>query len=301
MTKKVLGRGLSALIGDVAPVQPAGLAGQLGVLDGKGQKGNFMLCPIDSIRPNRNQPRKKFEVAALQQLADSIREKGIIEPLVIRRDSIGHTGPANRYELIAGERRWRAAGLVGLKEVPAVIVDATDEECLELAIIENIQREDLNPIEEAEAYQSLVSFGLSQEEIAKKVGKDRATVANYLRLLRLPPEVKDELVNSSITMGHARAILSLEGHQAQRELCKKTIQKGFSVRETERLAARWLGGGVLQKKKSSIHLGPIEDDLRRIFSTKVSVREKSGRGRVEIEFYSSEERERIIELLKSIA
>ena len=273
--KKVLGRGLGALIADVA-----------------GPRTSLMHCPIESIRPSRTQPRKKFESDSLSQLADSIRENGIIEPLIVRKDSGG-------FELIAGERRLRAAGVAGLKEVPVIIMEATDRECLEFAIIENIQREDLNPIEEAEAFQSLIGFGLSQEEVAKKVGKDRATVANYMRLLKLPPEVKDELIKETISMGHARALLSMEGHAAQRELCKKVIAKGLSVRETEKLANRWLKKDVLPGKRV-LRLSFVEDDLRRIFGTKVSVKERNGKGRIEIEFYSPEERERIIELLKSI-
>lgn len=280
--KKVLGRGLGALIGDAAmPVEAQRV------------REKFFICPIMDISPNKAQPRKSFDEASLKELSDSIREKGVIEPLIVRRGVEG-------YELVAGERRWRASRMAGLNEVPAVIIDATDEESLELAIIENIQREDLNAIEEAEAYRSLMGFGLSQEDVAKKVGKERATVANYLRLLKLPPEVKEELVKGSITMGHARALLSIEGHAAQTELCRTIITKGLSVREAEALANRDGKGAEKALNKSREH-SPIEDELRDIFGTKVSFKEKKGRGSVEISFYSADERERIIDLLRSIA
>lgn len=274
MKKKVLGRGLGALIGESA----------------ERHSDRFLLCPIDRIRPNKRQPRKKFDTASLTELADSIKENGIIEPLVLRKDGVD-------YELIAGERRLRASIMAGLKQVPAVILEATDVQSLELAIVENIQRQDLNPIEEADAYQSLVNVGMSQEDVSKKVGKDRATVANYLRLLKLPPEVKDELLNSAISMGHARAILALSGHAAQRELCRKVITKGLSVRETERLVNSVLSGAKPARKKAA-HLSAIEEELRRTFGTKVSVVERNGRGKVEIEFYSPEERERVIDILR---
>jgi ParB family chromosome partitioning protein len=273
--KKVLGRGLGALIDKV-----------------EGPTNNYLLCPVEDIMPNRRQPRKRFDPQTLKELADSIKEKGVIEPLIVRRDS-------GRYELVVGERRWRASKIAGLKEVPVIIVDATEEESLELAIVENIQREDLNAIEEAEAYRTLLGFGLSQEEVARKVGKERATVSNYLRLLNLPPEVKEEIIKGNLTMGHARAILSLPGHAAQRELCKKVIKKGLSVRATELLATRGSSPATRAAAKV-LHLTPIEEEMRKVFATKVSVKERNGKGKIEIEFYSPEERERIIELLRSI-
>ena len=195
----------------------------------KSRKGGYLRCPVDEIVPNRFQPRRAFDDAKLQELVDSIKENDIIEPLVARRGDGG-------YELIAGERRWRAAKLAGLKDVPVVVLDVTDEESLEFAIIENIQRENLNAIEEAEAYHRLMeTFSLSQEGVAKKVGKERATVANYLRLLKLPSEVKEEIVNGTVSMGHARAILSLDNHAKQRDICRRVVRKGLSVRETEHL------------------------------------------------------------------
>jgi ParB family chromosome partitioning protein len=242
--KKVLGRGLGALID-----RPEGV------------KTNFQLCPVEEIIPNRHQPRKGFNAQAMEELAASIREKGVIEPLIVR-------GNSGSFELVAGERRWR-------KQVPVIVVDASDEESIELAVIENIQREDLNAIEEAEAFKTLMGFGLSQEDVARKVGKQRATVSNYLRLLNLPPEVKGELIKGNITMGHARAILSLPGHASQRELCKRVIKRALSVRQTELMAAKGPSFGTGKKVQ---HIKPIEDELRKAFSTKVSVKEKNGRG-----------------------
>ena len=279
--KKVLGRGLGALIGE---------AGR-GTERPSEAQGRFIVCPVADITPNRLQPRKTFNEAALKELSDSIMEKGVIEPIVIRKNSSG-------YELIAGERRLRAAKMAGFTEVPAVIANVSDEESLEFAIIENIQREDLNAIEEAEAYRSLVNFGLSQEEVAKKVGKDRATVANYLRLLKLPPEVKDELAGGAITMGHARAILSVEGHAAQASLCRAIMKKGLSVREAEALAQRGSAREPKKTKARDAALSPLEDELRVRFGTKVVVKDKAGRGSIEILYYSAEERERVIELLR---
>jgi ParB family chromosome partitioning protein len=285
-SKRVLGRGLGALISHDKGKAEAPRAGK--------HEEKYRLCPIEDISPNITQPRKRFDEAALKELSDSIKEKGVIEPLIVRRVSGG-------FELIAGERRWRASKLAGLTEVPVVITDATDEESLELAIIENIQREDLNAIEEAEAYRSLADkFSLSQEEVAKKVGKERATVANYLRLLKLPPEVKDELVKGSISMGHARAILSVEGHSAQTRLCRHVITKGLSVREAETLAKK---GSARMPKKAAKGAGAenneLESELREIFGTKVTLKDRSGKGRVEINYFSVDERERIIDLLRS--
>lgn len=280
--KKVLGRGMSALIGD-------GRAHEARA----GQK--YFMCALVDITPNKVQPRKTFSDAALKELSDSIREKGIIEPLIIRRN------PGGGFELIAGERRWRAARMAGLKEAPAVILDVSDEESLELAIIENIQREDLNAIEEAEAYRNLMGFGLSQEEVAKKVGKERATVANYLRLLKLPPEVKEEILKGMITMGHARAILALENQGAQVELCRKIIAKGLSVRQAEALASGKARKTAAKTNKKSNPQNFLEDELRGIFGTKIAVNDKNNKGSIAILYFSADERERIIDMLRSVA
>ncbi len=283
--KKVLGRGLGALIGEASPSERPAPAATV--------NERFRICPATDISPNKSQPRKHFDEAALNELADSIREKGIIEPLVVRRAIEG-------YELIAGERRWRAARIAGLNELPVVVVEAGDEESLELAIIENIQREGLNPIEEAESYRSLMGFGLSQEEVAKKVGKDRATVANYLRLLKLPHEVREEIIKGNLTMGHARALLSLESHAAQAELCRQIITKGLSVREAEALssAPKKEKAGRPAKGGGSGNT-ELEDELRGIFGTRVALKDRKGKGRIEISYFSVDERERILDLLRS--
>jgi ParB family chromosome partitioning protein len=277
--KKVLGKGLGALITDVQRPQDI-------------TTDRYQLCHVSRIVPNRMQPRRRFDDASLKFLSESIREKGIIEPLIVRRASGG-------FELIAGERRLRAAKMVGLDEVPVVIMDATDEESLEFAIIENIQREDLNAIEEGEAYRSLMNFGFSQEEVARKVGKERATVANYLRLLKLPPEVKEELVKGTISMGHARAILSLDNHMAQTELSRKIVQGGLSVREAEELAQALSTRAPRKTRAKGPMVSLLEDELRVTFGTKVLIKENGGKGRIEIHYYSADDRERILELLKT--
>lgn len=282
--KKVLGRGLGALIGEAQSERAVPAA----------SKEKFFLCPVSEINPGKTQPRKHFEEGALKELSDSIKEKGVIEPLVIRRVPGG-------FELIAGERRWRASKMAGLAEVPVVVVDATDEESLELAIIENIQREDLNAIEEAESYRSLMAFGLSQDEVARKVGKERATVANYLRLLKLPLEIREEIVKGSISMGHARALLSIESHAAQVELLRKILAQGLSVREVETLAGGPRKGKPAKAKPEDGYKSPLEDELREIFGTKVCLKDTKGKGRIEINYFSADERERILELLRTIS
>jgi ParB family chromosome partitioning protein len=278
--KRVLGKGLGALIGDVqaATDRPA---------------SRYMLCPVSDLSPGRVQPRKSFDEASLKELSDSIREKGVIEPLIVRRNASG-------LEIIAGERRWRAAKMAGLKDVPVVVEDATDEESLELAVIENIQREDLNAIEEAEAFSRLAGFGMTQDEVARKVGKDRATVANYLRLLKLPHEVRDELIKGSITMGHARALLSLDGHAAQVELLRGIVTRGLSVREAEALIKKKAApaGKAADRTRRQAH-SDIEDELMGVLGTKVAVKDRRGKGSIVISYYSADERERIIEILRA--
>jgi ParB family chromosome partitioning protein len=291
--KSVLGRGLGALIKESSEATSVATEG---VPKGK----RFFMCRVADITPNRYQPRKTFDEDSLQELSASIKEKGVIEPLIVKSELDG-------YELIAGERRLRASKMAGLAEVPVVALDVTDEESLELAIIENIQREDLNAIEEAKAYQTLMGFGFSQDEVAKKVGKKRATVSNYIRLLKLPMEVKKEIATGNITMGHARSLLSIESHAAQREILKRILSGDLSVRATEELVRGALsvaasggskGGGAARK---SADLAAMEENLKKIFSTKVSIKERGSKGRFEIEYFSKEERERIIELFMKLA
>ncbi len=283
--KRVLGRGLGALIGDAPVHQESGV------------DERYMFCSVGRIRANSFQPRRRFDESTLVQLSESIKTHGIIEPLIVRK--CGRKSGAD-FELIAGERRLRAAKMIELDTVPVVIMDATDEESLEFAIIENIQRENLNAIEEGEAYRSLMNFGFSQEEVAIKVGKERATVANYLRLLKLPPEVKDELVRDMISMGHARAILSLDNHMAQMELCRRIIARGLSVREAEEFAQVKSSKVPRKHKTADALVSLLEDELREAFGTKVLIKDKGGKGRIEIHYYSADEREAILDLLKTV-
>ena len=282
MAKRVaLGKGLGALIPEF----------------GKEESRTLLFCGIEEIVPNRSQPRKHFDESKLQELAESIKEKGILEPLIVRRVDGG-------YELIVGERRWRAAQKAGLKEVPVLVKEIEGREALEFSLIENLQREDLNPIEEAEAFKRLIEeFNLSQGELATRIGKDRTTIANVLRLLKLPSEIRNHLLQNRITSGHARAILSLETKEKQKELCSLIIQKGLSVREAEALAKRWSEKPkrvVTPTKRGSdleSQLSSLQDSLRRHLGTKVHITQKGKRGKIEIEYYSFEDLERIIEAI----
>jgi len=253
-------------------------------------------CGIEEIVPNRSQPRKYFDEAKLQELTESIKEKGILEPLLVRRIAEG-------YELIVGERRWRAAQKAGLKEVPIIVKEVDAREALELSLIENLQREDLNPIEEAEAFKQLIEeFGLSQGDLATRIGKDRTTITNTLRLLKLPPEVKNEILKNRITPGHARAILSLDSKEKQKELCTLIIKNNLSVREAETLARRWAGKqrkapSSIQKVELESLLLSFQDSLRNYLGTKVRIIPKGKRGKIEIEYYSDEDLTRIIETI----
>ncbi len=281
-TKRVaLGKGLGALLPEFGQAEPKTL----------------LYCGIEEIIPNRSQPRKHFDEAKLQELAESIKEKGILEPLIVRRVDQG-------YELIVGERRWRAAQKAGLKEVPVVVKEAQGREVLEISLIENLQREDLNPIEAAEAFKHLIeAFNISQEDLSKRIGKDRTTITNTLRLLKLPLEVRNQLLQNRITSGHARALLSLENKEKQKELCALIIKKGLSVREAEAIAKRWS-----EKPKKSIppmkkhgdlesQLSSLQDSMRKYLGTKVHITQKGKKGKIEIEYYSFEDLERIVEAI----
>jgi ParB family chromosome partitioning protein len=274
-----LGKGLGALIPEK------------GVPEGEGKKA-LQQCGIEEVQPNPFQPRKAFSDEQLQELVDSIREKGILQPLLVRRKSDG-------YELIAGERRWRAAQRAGLREIPILVRDVSDSEMLELSLIENIQRENLNPIEEAEAYKRLMEqFHLTQEEISKKVGKDRTTIANMVRLLRLPPEIKLSLAEGKITMGHARAFLSLDGVDKQKLLWKRLLSGGLSVRQTESLVRRLRTRSSPTPRRSNPEWSALIEELQRALGTKVRIVGKRKRGKIEIDFFSPDELDRIIELLR---
>lgn len=261
------------------------------------EERNFFLCPIEHIRPNKNQPRKQFSPDKLEELAASIREKGIIQPLVVtRKDGF--------YEIIAGERRWRASQKAGLRELPVVIREASDDAVLELALIENIQREDLNAIEEAQAYKALVEqFGISQEDVAKRVGKNRTTITNSLRLLKLPAEIQQDVVEDRLTMGHARALLGIDDEEMLQRARHEILHRFLSVRAAEELVKRLKKGGKAPERKPKqpdLLMTSVEEQLQKQFQTKVSIRlNSSGKGAVEISFGSPDELTRIIDLLQS--
>jgi ParB family chromosome partitioning protein len=267
-----------------------GMAALLPVVEEEGRK--YFSCPIEEIRPNRNQPRKSFANDKLEELAASIREKGIIQPLVVLRKS-------DHYELIAGERRWRAAQKAGLREVPVVIQDVSEDTALEMALIENIQREDLNAVEEAEAYHALLErFSLSQEELAKRVGKDRSTVANSLRLLKLPAEIKRDVAEDRLTMGHARALLPLDTPEQMKEARNTIMQRKLTVRATEALVRNMKENRVVkpQKKPDPQQVDLIEL-LQRHFKTRIAIRQSTRGGKIEISFKDQKELTRLIELI----
>ncbi len=279
--KMALGKGIGALIPELEEVGERGL----------------LYCGIEEIRPNRSQPRKYFDESRLQELAESIKERGILEPLIVRKVAEG-------YELIVGERRWRAAQKAGLKEVPIIVKEAQDREVMELSLIENLQREDLNPIEEAEAYKRLIDeFNISHEELSARIGKDRTTITNTLRLLKLPAEIKTHILKNQITSGHARAILILESKEKQTKLCDLIIKKGLSVREAEVLAKRWsekppkVTSEIKKIGDIDHQLKSLQDLLRDYLGTKVTIYHRGKRGRIEIEYYSNEDLERVIEAI----
>jgi ParB family chromosome partitioning protein len=251
----------------------------------------YFSCPVEEIKPNRSQPRKTFSNDKLEELAASIRENGIIQPLVVRKK-------ADHYELIAGERRWRAAQKAGLREVPVVIQDVSDGTALEMALIENIQREDLNAVEEAEAYQALMdNFNLSQEELARKVGKERSTVANFLRLLRLPADIKRDLAEDRLSMGHARALLALDSPEQMKTGRDEILRKELTVRQAEGLVKKLKADKTPQKvRKAGPELTDVMDQLKRHFKAKVALRQVGRGGRIEISYASMDELTRIIEL-----
>jgi ParB family transcriptional regulator, chromosome partitioning protein len=269
-----------------------GMGALLPVVEDHGKK--YFSCPIEEIRPNKEQPRKTFVNEKLEELAASIREKGIIQPLVVLRKA-GH------YELIAGERRWRAAQKAGLREVPVVIQDVSEETALEMALIENIQREDLNAIEEADAYHALLErFSLSQEELAKRVGKERSTIANSLRLLRLPVEIKRDVAEDRISMGHARALLTLEDTEEQRSVRDEIVKGKLSVRETEALVKRkktQLAPKPARKQQEDPDQRDLVERIQRHFGAKVALRRSGRGGKLEISFADQKELIRIVELL----
>ena len=280
MNRKALGRGLGALLSSDATVE---LGSEPTEVD------------VDAIVPGPMQPRTHFDEGALEGLADSIRSQGIIQPLLVRR--VG-----DRYELIAGERRWRAARLAGLSKVPVVVKDVPDKDLLEIALIENIQRENLNPIEEAQAYQRLIeTVGLTQESLAARVGRDRSYITNYLRLLKLSDDLQKLVVEGRLSTGHARTILGLSDVDQQRKLARQIIDGGLSVRATEHLVRKNAGGSAPSKTASAVdpNIRAAETKLRRALGTQVRIVQLrgEGRGKVEISFFSNQDLDRIYNLL----
>lgn len=251
---------------------------------------------INDIKPNENQPRKTFDPEKIEDLANSIKEHGVIQPLVVRKVE-------NGYEIVAGERRWRAAREAGLKEVPCVVRELTDEQNMLFAIIENMQREDLNPIEEAEGLQRMITnFGMTQSEISKSVGKSRPYITNSLRLLKLPEEIKDMMVDGSLTTGHGRALITIEDEKKAVEIAKKIVKDGLSVRKIEELVneKKKKRGKPAKRAPKSPDVLLVERELKGIFGTKVNLNTAGNKGVIEIEYYSKEEANRIIEMLKSL-
>ncbi|MEA3364671.1 MAG: ParB/RepB/Spo0J family partition protein [Candidatus Hydrogenedentes bacterium] len=289
--KKGLGRGLGALI------STNGEGGFVGTLDEQTSEeatARVLLLDPRNIKPNPKQPRVHFDEESLEELSESIRRDGLQEPVIVRK--AGET-----YELVSGERRVRAAVMADLETIPAICRKISDSDMLRLGLIENIQREDLNPIELAHAYKQLIEeFHWTQEQLAEQVGKKRATVTNILRLLNLPEAVQACVADGSIAMGHARALLGIESPQKQLSICRKIVNEGFSVRHVEKITSR---GGATPKPKvpKDPNMAAIEDELRRKLSTKVALKASSNtKGKIEIEYFNLDELDRLLELIRSI-
>lgn len=258
------------------------------------EKGEEVIyLDINRIFPGEQQPRKAFKDESLKELAASMKEKGVLQPVIVSRVGDG------TFRLVTGERRWRAAALAGLKKIPVLIRDVASRDSLEIALIENIQREDLNPMETAEAFRRLIAdFSITQEELSDKVGKDRATIANYLRLLKLPGEIKSLIYNGSLSMGHAKALLSIEGRANQIEAARKIVRKGLSVREAESLSKKPSKTRKTKLIKKDPQISSLEDKLIKSLGTKVRILHKGKKGgKIEIEYYSLEELDRLLEIL----
>jgi ParB family chromosome partitioning protein len=280
MNKRGLGRGLGALLSATPTAEDV-----------------LVDVPVDQIDVNPNQPRKDFDFKSLAELAASIKTSGVIQPVIVRRQAGG-------YQLIAGERRWRAARQAGLERIPAIVREATDAQSLELALVENLLREDLNPMEEAEAYQKMLAqFGWTQEELAQRIGRDRSSIANSLRLLRLPEEIQTDLRSGRLTMGHARALLALTSIADQLKLRDEILKHEWSVRATEdsiRAAeelARKRGVAPKRGRRRSVELAALEDELQRALMTRVRIVGNDKNGKIEVVYATAEELDRLSELL----
>lgn len=275
--KKALGRGIQAFIPE-----------EFGILKDE----SYAELNIGLIKPNPLQPRMKFEEQAIDELAQSIREAGVLQPLVVVREGAS-------YKILIGERRWRAAQRAGLNKIPVLIRNIPKEQQLEVSLVENLQREELNPIEIALAYRRLTDeLGYTQEDVADKVGKDRASVANFLRLLKLPNAIQDGLQEGNLSMGHAKALLALEDSKMQLDFAKKIIHKGLSVRETEKIVAKFNRKPVLRKAKSDPDLHAVEEELLKRLGTKVAIAGNPKKGVIKIYYFSLDELNRIYDLIK---
>jgi len=290
MQKRALGRGLSALIPQAAPAP--GKANEAAA-----NKAGVLKLPIEAIHRDKEQPRQHFDEVKLKELTESIRTQGVIQPILVRKDGDG-------YRIIAGERRWRASQAAGLKEVPAIVKEVTEVQAFELALVENLQRADLNPIEEAEGYKRLVEeFKLTQEQVSQRVGKERSTVANALRLLALPEDVKVMVADGALSMGHARALLGVPRLPELQNLAKQVADKKLSVRDTERLVQQSRPQGKKDAGKSAPKQSPqvksLVEELQRRLGTKVRLTERSpGKGTIEVDFFSYDDLDRLLKLLR---
>lgn len=283
MSKKFgLGKGLGALISENE--------------ESTNESGNKLFIPLNKIKNNAEQPRKSFDNEKIAELAESIKHHGIIQPLILMKEN-------DDYVIIAGERRWRAAKMVGLKEVPAIIMDVTDKEVLEISLIENIQRQDLNPIEEALAYKKLIdNFKFTQEELSKRIGKSRTAITNCMRLMNLDDRVKEYIIQGVLSEGHGRALLAIDGGDLQYTIAQKVIDESLSVRELERLIKK---AYATEKKKknddkvddNNIYYKNVEEKLQSYFGTKINLSYKKDKGKIEIEYYSEEDLQRILDIM----
>lgn len=283
MAKRGLGKGMDAFLDDSVLLAVESTEGVRNIR-------------ITDIEPNKNQPRKYFDKDALQLLADSIKEHGIIQPIVVAKTAKG-------YEIVTGERRWRASRLAGLIEIPAIVREYSPQNLMEVALIENIQREDLNPIEEAAAYRSLMDeFNLTQEDISARLGKSRSTIANSLRLLTLEPELQKYLISGQITEGHARCVLSLSGTVIREFLINRIIEDGLSVRQAEKLAKDLANAGKTKPQKrptnTSIEIERLRKSIEEKLGTKVRINHGAKKGKIEIEYYGNRDLDRLLELLQ---
>lgn len=296
--KKGLGKGLDSLIPDNKSMKSVTSEKTVESKEDAAAKSGVQVMKINEVEPNRDQPRKNFDEDALLELSDSIKQFGVLQPLLVRKRK-------DYYEIIAGERRWRAAKLAGVKEVPVIEKEYTDQEILEIGLIENIQRENLNPIEEAIAYKRLLEeFNLKQDEVAERVSKSRTAVTNSMRLLKLSDKVQQMIIDDMISTGHARALLAIDDPELQYTLANKIFDEKLSVRETEKLVKEIKNPKKLKEKKpvaNSFIYQDLEEKMKSVFGTKVSIASKGkGKGKIEIEYYSDDELEHLFDMIMSI-